>query len=784
MDKLISEELIRQIRLMNYDRGKTISEQKPDNLMPGQPDNPAVAGRSVYDNNVFYNISKDNQDENEKEKDYNYLFTKWAPYVCGTGGGGVSTENSFGGASYSSCNWVNDGLTPNDICKSQIVDVDYTHPTHPDFDSTLNNSTDTDIKLHAIKVNKRRKEGKKRSQNGGGMVVRKDTGNIYNTYWCECKKNIKINVNSKIANSEDTGSYFRLDGPLLFRKNIKPAFPRGLFQLPINDYFNFKYCTATSKAGEWVDKHYHDIIPIVSLVLQFLGPIGIGIGAFLELTDAAKYLEEGNTYAAGLAFIFAIVGPLDSVLGPAINRYGQSILRKAAIKSAKFTTEEIKLLKGLRDTKRVMRLVKLGTAFKLVRATMLKINNWKVFGMFLLKLVNLGIISAGFLRKIGVMVGGSFISWDYIAYKYGIENTVPLKQLKQSDWKILQYLGSAGDYLQPFTTGVLSQNPEVEKIFKEAEKAFSLSQRISNALDDDISQGATFSTKLKSTYSIDVLFIQYILKSSGFAKKLSSSFYAGMSTAGIFSFTNAENISKVQIYEYNTPPLMMSKDAILKAPLDSYSGKLVKEWNPYNGKPISMYLPDAVKKGKKYFATITDNLGRQKEIKLTASFISKLFNFKDDGNYDMTFHWGYYDDFTKNAVIQYQKANGLTPDGSVGTNTFKKLKETASNIKKTTSKDIPNYNNVDMTPEEINRVRENTIEDLEELKAEIDSKLLVSEKEMQESYIEQKTEVVDETMDAIKDMQEQSDVDDGDVKILEDLFNKTASGQLTKDDLK
>ena len=26
MDKLISEELIRQIRLMNYDRGKTISE--------------------------------------------------------------------------------------------------------------------------------------------------------------------------------------------------------------------------------------------------------------------------------------------------------------------------------------------------------------------------------------------------------------------------------------------------------------------------------------------------------------------------------------------------------------------------------------------------------------------------------------------------------------------------------------------------------------------------------------------------------------------------------------
>lgn len=37
---LLNEELVKQIRLMNFDRSKTLFEQKPENLMPGQSDNP------------------------------------------------------------------------------------------------------------------------------------------------------------------------------------------------------------------------------------------------------------------------------------------------------------------------------------------------------------------------------------------------------------------------------------------------------------------------------------------------------------------------------------------------------------------------------------------------------------------------------------------------------------------------------------------------------------------------------------------------------------------------
>ena len=465
MDKLISEELIRQIRLMNYDRGKTISES----LIP--PMSPVGIGLGPA---VVKNMS-----ENEKEKDYNYLFTKWAPYVCGLGGpDGVSPDNSFGSFSASRCGWAYNKLSPMKICSTPIIDVEYSSPSYNAYGGKS---------YYAKEVNKRRKEGKKFTQNGGGVVVKKSTGTVNNTYWCECKKDVEFWALTDYNSNTPTGSYFRLDGPLSFEHATdQPQWTS------INSWFDLKRCTATNKAEEWVDKHYHDIIPIVSFVLSFFFPIGTAIGAMLEVTDAAKYQEEGNTYAAGLAFVFAMVGPLDAGLGSLIARYGDDILKKLAKKSTDFTDDESKLLKELTDTKRIAKLVKLGTMIKLVRQIMVRIKNFKVFGMFILRLVNLGLISVGVLRKIGLMVGGTFITWDYIAYKYGIENTVPLSALKQSDWKILKYLGEAGDYLQPFTTGVMSQSPEVERIFKMSEEYFSIPKRILNSLDESITEGSKY----------------------------------------------------------------------------------------------------------------------------------------------------------------------------------------------------------------------------------------------------------------------------------------------------
>ena len=754
MDKLISEELIRQIKLMGYDRSKPISESL---MLP--PMSPVGVGLGPA-------VAK-NMSENEKEKNYDYLFTKWAPYVCGLGGpGGISPDNSFGSFSASRCGWAYNKLSPMKICSTPIIDVEYDSPSYNAYGGKS---------YYAKEVNKRRKEGKKFTQNGGGVVVKKSTGTVYNTYWCECKKDVEFWALTDYNSNRPTGSYFRLDGPLSFEHATdQPQWTS------INSWFDLKRCTSTNKAEEWVDKHYHDIIPIVSFVLSFFFPIGTAIGAALEVTDAAKYQEEGNTYAAGLAFIFAMIGPLDAGLGPLITRYGAKLLAKITAKSTKFTDEEAKLLKALTDKKKIMKLVKLGTTIKLVRQIMVRIKNWKIFGMFLLRLVNLGLISLGVLRKIGVMVGGTFITWDYIAYKYGIENTVPLSALKSSDWKILKYLGEAGDYLQPFTTGVMSQSPEVEKILKMAEEEFSISKRILNSLDESITEGSKYSVeRFGSVSDINVLFIQYVLKALGFTKKINSSFYAGMSTAGIFSFSNAQNISKVQVYEYNAPPMMMSQDAISKLPLSANSGKLIKEWNPYNGKPISMPLLDAVKKSKKYFAIITDNLGRQKGIKLTSSFISKLFNFKDDGNYDMTFRWGYYDKFTKNSVMEYQKTNGLFVDGVVGSDTLKKLKDSAKKLK-----DIKNYNNVEMTDEEIEKIKKNTIKQFEYLKRELDKKEENAD-EIQRAFEQEKSETQNTINVVVTDIKNKDkEPTKEEVDEFEGLLEKISSGGLKEDDLK
>jgi hypothetical protein len=58
---LLNEELVKQIRLMNFDRSKTLFEQKPDNLMPGQPDNPIRPDRLIF--------GKDTETTNCKNKE-------------------------------------------------------------------------------------------------------------------------------------------------------------------------------------------------------------------------------------------------------------------------------------------------------------------------------------------------------------------------------------------------------------------------------------------------------------------------------------------------------------------------------------------------------------------------------------------------------------------------------------------------------------------------------------------------------------------------------------------
>jgi hypothetical protein len=733
----VTKEILRQLELINHGKKETLNEIK---LLPTFF---STAGSGVS------KVIVDNELENAREdRDYGYLFEKWAPYVCGTEGAvGVNSENSFGTYQPASCNWVKDKLTPVDICNSNIYYKDYRKRQTPD--------------------------NKKYQVNGGGVVVRKESGFINNVYWCECKRNPDFLSYFPDATKRESGSYFDLVNAPTFKKT------GGHYEqqwTDINGWFELKRCTATNKFEEFYDKNSHTIIPIISLALSLFGGIVLIVGSVLEFADALKYKEEGDDYMAGLSFIFACIGPLDFGISPIVRNYGKSFLKKGVVAS-KYTSEEVILLKFLKNTSYAMRLVKLGVAFKIVRQTMVYLFKANLFALFLFKIANLGIILTSAVAKMGLMIGGSFITWDYIAYKMDIENTMPIEALKLSEYKILQYIGDLGPYLQPFTTGSMSTIPEVEKIMTLAEENLELNKRIDEALTLNIEEKIKYDTKLKNTYFIEVEFIQYILKAAGFAKN-SASFSASMLPAGIFIFRDAVNISKVQIYEYKAPPLMLSPKFIDSNPSAS-AGKLIKEWNPYNGDPINYYITGSVKGSKKYFVVVTDMKGKQKSLTLTTSFMDYYYTFGK--NVDFTFKWGYYDEHTSSIIKEFQKSRGLKQTGVADTETLKKLQ-----IVLLQQSDIPNYNNVDLSEEEINRIRRRTIEELERVRKKTE-KAFESPEVIQKEFNRQRKQILSQTSQELKKNisdDENKEIVAGKMEELEKIFNKAASGTLTEEDLK
>jgi len=86
----------------------------------------------------------------------------------------------------------------------------------------------------------------------------------------------------------------------------------------------------------------HIVIPILSIVISLI-PGGQGVGAWLlrssimfgvEAVDAAIYKwGDKNDYAAGLALLFAFAGPLDNGLNLLVKNYGATLLKKIALNS-------------------------------------------------------------------------------------------------------------------------------------------------------------------------------------------------------------------------------------------------------------------------------------------------------------------------------------------------------------------------------------------------------------------------------------------------------------------
>lgn len=187
----------------------------------------------------------------------------------------------------------------------------------------------------------------------------------------------------------------------------------------------------------------HVALPLVSVALSIFGGLpGALIGAALEGLDAALYYKEDDPYMAGLTLLFAFVGPLDNILGTYVklgrlpkllNMFKEARAGKKLV--VKYTEEDLAIIRHLyRNAPKLTGLAEM---------TMLHTQLFNIYKFalksgpvgyinFLSKSLNFGVISAEVLSKMGIIVGGTFYTWDALAYYvFDLCNSFPFKEATQ-----------------------------------------------------------------------------------------------------------------------------------------------------------------------------------------------------------------------------------------------------------------------------------------------------------------------------------------------------------------
>lgn len=410
----------------------------------------------------------------------------------------------------------------------------------------------------------------------------------------------------------------------------------------------------------------HVMIPIMAMIVTFGvgGVVGFIAGALIEIGDAAIYeFIDKDHYAAGLALIFAFAGPLDNVLGPLIKRFGKSIFIKLMGKGVLNEAEHATIRYVSRNQARLLGLTYLGMVRKLIKDFIFDIASTSKIVTFIFWLVKKGYLIAKFTSEMGLVIGGTFLTWDAIADKLGLCNSVQLSGLKQSDYKILKILGVVGEYTQPYTEGCKSD--EGAKILKQLEETLlTNSNRIKMSLESLITAGTTFTTDFSAYKLPEVALLQYVL------------YYLG------FSYI----IPKQQEVDKNVQKgVKFTKEQCMGMMLGS----------------IDMYKLSQHPECNQYINP-NKNISKETETILKAKPLNT--NNKYDYGKNVTFKWGYYDkqteDMVKEFQTKYKVAGGA--DGKLGKNTLVKMQSIVNGLG---NKEIPDYGKLDWSKKEIDKLR-------------------------------------------------------------------------------
>ena len=183
---------------------------------------------------------------------------------------------------------------------------------------------------------------------------------------------------------------------------------------------------SATKYNKDIYEYRHGLIDIASVGTMFIPIVGPLISLGLELTNSAMYYAEGENYNGGLALVFALI-PFSEILGkiPAVKKIGvvglRKLLQKTAVKTAKYTDDEIKVLKGISDNKKWITTRASRQAVKQTIKTTFKGQPLKkiISTMYYLGKRNPKLLN---LTKTGLTIGGLWYSYDKLAEIYGIKN--------------------------------------------------------------------------------------------------------------------------------------------------------------------------------------------------------------------------------------------------------------------------------------------------------------------------------------------------------------------------
>jgi peptidoglycan hydrolase-like protein with peptidoglycan-binding domain len=517
----------------------------------------------------------------------------------------------------------------------------------------------------------------------------------FNDSWLKKYQDILQKFNTDEIYSQETpiDKNTTYEVPLVVQKLSKATFGNDKAQDYIFDILKTDSRALKNLIPPFTRELAHTVLPIVALALSMI-PAGQSMGVWLlktsvgigiELLDSAIYkFVDQDDYAAGLSLIFAFAGPLDDGLGLLIKKYGSSLIKKIALKNTKYTDEELELLSDVSaNSAKYTRLTKIGLRVQSIKRLIGKTKNLLELSKTINWLFKKGAVTSKFMTKMGVTVGGSFITWDKLASYYNICNSQPLKNAKKSDNAILQKIGDIGDVLQPYSTPcdkIIAENAKARAI----ESVDTLNKRIILTFEEYLKNPFLLSDKLKNVPMIEVKFVQYILMNRGnnFIKKYNYSYKSDINNK--LYFLNAGKVKNVTVY--------------------SATGTLISSYQNVNKKESFSF---DTKKGMKGVGILKietiDGKTTNNKAFFGSSFSSTLSSPISE---QVTFKYGYYDEKTKLAVEGFQKENDITVDGTVGTETIETM---LNGLKSNKYGEIKNYDGSSFSEKEIMNIRDLSI---------------------------------------------------------------------------